>query len=618
MAVQEATLHDETLSELGLSKQPFLDDKKLQRFADSETQRTRAALEQHLRFGDSLHLLIGEEGAGKTVLLSQLIKHCKSSIKPFVVKGSDEFIAEGFLHAILQQLDSDAVAGSVDEYIDKLTPHFERIRDDQYSVVLAVDDAHLAPMEEIAELVDITRHFESENGKTARLLLTGRPSLKHAISKIEQQVAELDLHYSTNTIEPMDEARVRDYLSSRLNQAGFADAFPFTDKAITKIQRDSSGLPANVNSAATHYLNGVYRGAEAGVAGTAVKSSGLAGFSWPMIAVGAAALGAIAWGLSLFLGDKPVTQVMPVEEVVQLEQPAVIQSDEQIGAQIDAQPIVEPTSAGVAPQDQLLISEENVATDTTVASSATDLVTTTPQVQPQPVAVASSDLQQNDANNQTVAQSVDQSQKPEITVPGPTDFETTTPDKNITQRAAISAPANTPEVATPALAAAINNTDELLAGNNTAPTNNIIDPSEGVEVPVDNTPGTQPIQNNTGLVGDASTESGVEVNTPSRSIENENWVLFQSPTKFTVQLATSRERGYIIDLAQNMDVTGPVAIYPFLTTNSKNPVFGLLNGVYDTRDEATAAVDAMSENAKQFGIWIRPISDLHAEIKPKK
>jgi len=35
MVVQEATLHDEALNELGLSKQPFLEDKKLQRFADS-------------------------------------------------------------------------------------------------------------------------------------------------------------------------------------------------------------------------------------------------------------------------------------------------------------------------------------------------------------------------------------------------------------------------------------------------------------------------------------------------------------------------------------------------------------------------------------------------------
>ena len=110
-------------------------------------------------------------------------------------------------------------------------------------------------------------------------------------------------------------------------------------------------------------------------------------------------------------------------------------------------------------------------------------------------------------------------------------------------------------------------------------------------------------------------DTGIAVTEPNRAIENERWVLFQSPTKFTVQLATSRERGYIIDPAQTMQVTDPVAIYPFLTTNSNNPVFGLLSGLYDTRAEAIAAVENMSDATKQFGVWIRPVSDLQEDIK---
>jgi len=103
-----------------------------------------------------------------------------------------------------------------------------------------------------------------------------------------------------------------------------------------------------------------------------------------------------------------------------------------------------------------------------------------------------------------------------------------------------------------------------------------------------------------------------------RAIENERWVLFQSPLKFTVQLATSRERSYIIELARTMNVQDPVAIYPFLTTNSSNPVFGLLSGLYDTRSDAIAAVENMSEEVKKFGVWIRPVSDLQADIKRRQ
>ena len=104
----------------------------------------------------------------------------------------------------------------------------------------------------------------------------------------------------------------------------------------------------------------------------------------------------------------------------------------------------------------------------------------------------------------------------------------------------------------------------------------------------------------------------------TRAIENERWVLFQAPTKFTVQLATSRERDYIIDLAQSLDTDEPIAIYPFLTTNSNNPVFGLLSGLYETRSEAIAAVENMASETKQFGVWIRPIADLQSDIKKRR
>ena len=78
----------------------------------------------------------------------------------------------------------------------------------------------------------------------------------------------------------------------------------------------------------------------------------------------------------------------------------------------------------------------------------------------------------------------------------------------------------------------------------------------GQEVPIDQiviepvaVPGAEPVTN------------GIAVTEPNRAIENERWVLFQSPTKFTVQLATSRERGYIIDLAQTMQVNDPCLLY---------------------------------------------------------
>ena len=109
-------------------------------------------------------------------------------------------------------------------------------------------------------------------------------------------------------ITPLDDERTSEYLTSRLHQAGFADAFPFTDKAISKIQRESGGLPGNINNSATHYLNGVYRGGAA----TEKKAGWLSSFEWPVLAIGAAALAAIGLGLSMFLGNDQESTVIPV------------------------------------------------------------------------------------------------------------------------------------------------------------------------------------------------------------------------------------------------------------------------------------------------------------------
>ncbi len=642
MAVQdaqaEATLHDETLSELGLTEQPFLEDKKRQRFADASTQRSRAALEQHLRFGDSLHLLIGEDDAGKTVLLSQLIKHCKSTIKPFVVKGSADFEAEAFLAAVLHQLDSEEEAHSVGEHIEKLSPLLAQITNDQYSVVLVVDDAHLAPLEEIAELVDITQQFENEDGKTARLLLTGRPSLKQAITKIEDQFEDLQLTYSTNLVPPFDEERVREYLSSRLQQAGHADAFPFTDKAITKIQRDSAGLPGKINTSATHYLNGVYRG------GAAAQESkgGLFGFEWPVLVVGAAALGAIGWGLSMFFGNSGDDNV-PNTDIVQIEAP--VSGEMALADATITDSVVDPVTSAVdtGEQDSLLlpanenqtiaavtdevlpqVADNTEATTIVANQSATDLIASpeqTPSVETPPVATqivenTAPTMPEQPLVMESVAPAVEEV-IPTVTVPRLATNEDIASNKSVSNDIITDNVPKSVAVDVGQLAQQDNTVVDDSQQNIGAAIGVIVDTGGDTDAAsLDTTEIFSAGDNKQG--GIDSEGVGITMPEPNRAIENERWVLFQSPTKFTVQLATSRERGYIIDLAQTLEVIDPVAIYPFLTTNSQNPVYGLLSGLYDTRSEAIAAVEGMSSSAKKFGTWIRPVSDLQDAIKNRR
>lgn len=679
-SISEARLNDETLSELGLTEQPFVENKKLARFSDASTQKLRASLEQKLRFGQSVHLLTGESGVGKTVFLSQLFKHCKNNIKPFVAKGDDNFSSLAFLAAIQYQLAGEAEEyDSVHDYVVDLAPQFESLADEKLSVVLAIDDAHNAPIEEVVELISLMSNFVNDSDEaTARLILVGEPDLAEELNDIQEQLDEASFESTVTPLEPLDESRIPDYLSSRLKQAGFTDAFPFTEKSVTKIQRESSGLPEQINIAAANYLNKVYTTAPAKVG----DKGFLAALGWPVVALGAAAVGLIAWGLSMFFtGGTP-------DPVVNIDNPAVITetSDSTIVASgfdsdagnndalvIESDPMaVSATQAtsttddsdtlvvnSVDPQpavaDDLLKPEDQLAGDVADAANALDAATenvtesiaevatetseTVTQIveAPEQTAEAAADTASTtvaDAQdtvstavdnvteegselletvNDTVAQRAEQITAEAETIGITVEEDAIDTSEQVAQTIGQGTAQALPESVEVVVPAAVSTVAENTGATEALPDTDAaaVSDNDGVDVPV------QPVLPDSN--GQTVNTDAIDA-TPAiqRAIENERWVLFQDAGKFTVQLATSRERAYIIGLAQSLPASDPVAIYPFLTTNSKNPVFGLLSGLYDTREEAVVAVENMPLAAKQFGVWIRPIGDLQGDIKAQQ
>lgn len=685
-ATGPAILHEETLRELGLSEQPFVDGKKPHRFTDSEMQKIRASLEQHARFGEPVHLLLGETGVGKTVLLSQLIKHCKSSIKPFVAKGSDGFVAEAFLAAVLNQLNGDE-CDNMTELVESLTPQFSELQDQQFSVVLAIDDAHLAPVEEIAELINIMPEFNEGSDVTARLLLTGEPKLKSSLDAIASEYDDMTFEPSVSKVSALTETQMRDYLSSRLNHVGHTDVFPFTEKALGKIHRDSAGLPARINTEGAHYLNNVYANAAAGK-----KAGGLfATLGWPLLALGAAAVGLIVWGLSMFLGGNDAPEVVEVkppavvanapEEIKLVDNNATAESASLTDTTAAKTPELINDTTNTSPDADSTINSaiENLSTNDLANKESDDnlLLPANPQTpadterltsgtQESTITTSDSSLQSNidqtaeqTSTELTDSLSTDNAQLEQIaptseslttegtsgsssdtnqtdvveTVIGSSDNVVVTDAIEPTEITTIASPADTDSDSTlansttPAASdsssgsstqanrnAVTVNDSEALDLQNEPDSDAASAETNGVAVPV---PAPVPVQlpsvdNQNGSVPSNNAQSTPVV---VRAVENERWVLFQEPTHFTVQLATSRERNYILELAQGLNTESPVAIYPFKTTNSQNPVFGLLSGLYKTRTEAINAVEQMPRDLKRFGVWIRPISDLQADIK---
>jgi len=66
---------------------------------------------------------------------------------------------------------------------------------------------------------------------------------------------DLQFGYSRINIEPMLASRAHPYIQLRLNQAGHFDEFPLTEKQVTAIANDASGLPGRINFLTAETLN---------------------------------------------------------------------------------------------------------------------------------------------------------------------------------------------------------------------------------------------------------------------------------------------------------------------------------------------------------------------------
>jgi DamX protein len=622
-------LSEAALSDLGLSAQPFEDDRNRDLMNDSNSQSVRSEIEQQLKHGESLHLLIGPSGSGKSVLLSQLVRHNKDYLKPYIARGDSNFEARGFLAAILGQFDDQEV-DTVPEHIERLIPHFETLSNNQTTPALIVDNAHLAPIEEIAELIGLMPSLQQDGRPVARLLLTGVASFQDELDAVG---GEFDMpNYSVSAMPALTPERTREYLAFRLNQAGFVGEFPFTDNAVTRIQQNADGIPAAINQHAATYLNKVYTGT--GVAASSGVEGGLIGaLGWPVIGLGAAALALIVWGLSMFgssdsgpddtlaaIDNDTTTPVVATPASPQVDETSIATS----GSGAD---LLRPEHRDAADSDSPAQSstEETPSTGTLAdGSSAADTELLQPQTDP-----AGSDTQtdtsentlaDNSAGDDTpAAPAIDQTTTASAgnggnrnTNPGTTEETAASgEDASTTEEQPVTAAAEPePEPVQPA---PVQPAPPAPATTETQST------ASSVVVPV---PSTDTDAASVPAVSDGTSDDGVpvEVEEPEvqrvvRAVENERWVLFQPQTKFTLQLATSRERDYIMEFAQTLPLDGPLAVYPFVIKSNGRQVYGLLNGLFDSTDEALAAINAMPAEVRQFKPWIRPIKQLQDEIK---
>jgi len=229
----------------GLREYPFLSTADRRFFYLSEGQsQAKSYLQYLLEIRDGIVVLIGEPGAGKTVLLDQLLRDLPSKV--VCARVTHTLVNdEEFLLSVCMQL------GCVpaDKNRPALFSALHQFVMDQHlamnPVLLAVDEAHsLSPrvLEEIRQLANL----EMFGRKLVQFVLMGQPELQGIVSDLPND-ALAQLIRLTHLLQPLNRHELIEYIDYRLYVAGNDGRIVFPNEIMDEMLRYTGGIPRLVN-----------------------------------------------------------------------------------------------------------------------------------------------------------------------------------------------------------------------------------------------------------------------------------------------------------------------------------------------------------------------------------
>jgi len=566
-----AELTDYALDELQLRQQPFTTEPVGgEMFMDDIAEAQLDDIKQALISGDDLLLILGPEGSGKSALLNQLGSKSGPRIQCFSVRGSERFstanLFAGMIEAFKKQPPSDLKL-----MLDELIPALQGMTDHNTLGAVVLDDADLIPEAELTKLLSGMLYLNSSDETLLRVTLAAPTEFEERIPELLPEGA--DLPYSTLAIEAFDKDRSAEYLDYRLQQAGLAGDFPFSESEIADINDEAGGRPGLLHEVAAQHLNQQdeefvtelppelkERNKKAAGNGFFKKIGGT------KLLVGAVALAMIFAGLFWL---KPNTNNVPDErytvvENKKLETDKLAESgqlaSEQTSEQTSEQAIADDSAANPQTEQTINISDTDSANSNTQSASTDD---------------AAASIAADAAAAKTEAQ---RQAKLEREAADKAAADKAAADKLAAEKAAQAELAKKQaeqEQAAAAKAAA----DQAAADQ---------------------------AQSNANAVAETGQAS-------LRNLESPNWILVQNPALFTVQMSASKDRQSVEKFLARNDMDPPNSIFSF--ERSGATWYALVHGLYDNIEQARQDIEKMPAAARSNQPWIRAVGRIQKAMK---
>src|SRR5689334_8836764 len=208
-------------------------------------RRAYAYLEYGLYQAEGFIVITGEVGAGKTLLVRNLLQHL----------NADRVVAA---HLVTTQLDADELLRAVANALG-LSPNItdkalmlaeleqllRRLAQDRKRALLIVDEAQNLTPRAVEELRMLS-NFELNGKALLQSFLVGQPQLRRTLQAPDMQQfrQRVIASYHLSHLDPLE---TRGYIEHRLKQVSWAGDPQFDDAAYTAIFSFTDGIPRRIN-----------------------------------------------------------------------------------------------------------------------------------------------------------------------------------------------------------------------------------------------------------------------------------------------------------------------------------------------------------------------------------
>jgi len=234
------------LDHFGLREQPFgvTPDPRFLYMSPSHLEAS-ASLSYGIQTRQGFMALIAKPGMGKTTLLFHLLENLRNSARTVFLfqthSGSRQFLRS--LMADLGVNDQDDDLGHMQRRLNEVL--IGELRAGRRFVVVIDEAQNLG--KSVLETVRMLSNFEVPGAKLMQIVLAGQPQLADKLAsgnliQLRQRISIMSRLTQFNAVETAE------YVSHRLQVAGYKGDSLFAPEALAIINTQSEGIPRNINN----------------------------------------------------------------------------------------------------------------------------------------------------------------------------------------------------------------------------------------------------------------------------------------------------------------------------------------------------------------------------------